>query len=509
MRGRRGTDRRGFLRISGAMGLAALAQGLLAGRALAEQRRRTAGYGPLLATRDETTGLKLLRLPSGFRYRTFSWRGDSLAGGGRVPSNHDGMGVVSPPGSSIVTLVRNHERPNPGEPFGNGSPRYDPTARGGTTTLRFDVVHGEWLSTEASLSGTVDNCSGGVTPWGTWLSAEESTEGSEDGFAEEHGWVFEVPADGRASARPLRGLGRFEHESACVDPRTHFVYLTEDDRFTAGFYRFRPQRVLPATSAGAQRAGVGGTELAAGGRLEMLRVTGTNALDLGPARIGQVFDVEWVPVDDPELGPQTGVGPWSSHGGQTTSCSGPFLQGVGAGGSRFRRLEGVTYDAVTDTIVFVDTDGGFPARDSGDVEGAIWRYDPRHERIEVVYASRACRVLDTPDNVATSPRNGVIVVCEDGDGPGTRISGLDARGEIFEIAQNDVVLAGEHNGIEGDYRDSEWAGVCFDPSGEWLFANIQEPGFTVAITGPWGSGPLGDAAERRRLADMPTPKETR
>jgi len=480
--------------------LAALAHGLLGGRAWAERRRRVAGYGPLLSTADETTGLHLLKLPAGFRYRSFSWRNDPLPGGGRVPSNHDGMGVVSPRGSSIVTLVRNHERPNPGEPFGTGSPRYDPVARGGTTTLRFDVLDGEWLSHEASLSGTVDNCSGGITPWGSWLTAEESTEGPEDGFAEEHGWIFEVPGTGRASARPLRALGRFEHEAACVDPRTHFVYLTEDDTYTSGFYRFRPHRVVAR--------GERHTELSAGGHLEMLRVVGTSALDLGPVRTGDAFHVEWVPVDDPELGPQTGVGPWSSHGGQTTSCSGPFLQGVEAGGSRFRRLEGATFDAVTGTIVFVDSTGGFPARDSGALEGAIWRYDPQNERIEVVYASRAACVLDTPDNVATSPRNGVIVVCEDGDGPGTRLTGIDARGDAFEIAQNDVVLHGEHNGFDGDYRDAEWAGVCFDPSGRWLFANLQEPGITVAITGPWGAGPLGDEGVRPRRTGMPDPGET-
>ena len=43
-------------------------------------------------------------------------------------------------------------------------------------------------------------------------------------------------------------------------------------------------------------------------------------------------------------------------------------------------------------------------------------------------------------------------------------------------------------GFAGDYSDSEWAGACFSPDGKWLFANVQEPGFTVAITGPWQAG---------------------
>jgi secreted PhoX family phosphatase len=37
---------------------------------------------------------------------------------------------------------------------------------------------------------------------------------------------------------------------------------------------------------------------------------------------------------------------------------------------------------------------------------------------------------------------------------------------------------------------NEWAGACYSPDGQWLFVNIQSPGITFAITGPWGSGPL-------------------
>lgn len=34
---------------------------------------------------------------------------------------------------------------------------------------------------------------------------------------------------------------------------------------------------------------------------------------------------------------------------------------------------------------------------------------------------------------------------------------------------------------------SEFAGIVFSPSGETLFANIQENGHTLAITGPWNT----------------------
>ena len=35
------------------------------------------------------------------------------------------------------------------------------------------------------------------------------------------------------------------------------------------------------------------------------------------------------------------------------------------------------------------------------------------------------------------------------------------------------------------YSTSELAGACFSPDGEILFVNIQYPGITLAITGPW------------------------
>ena len=61
---------------------------------------------------------------------------------------------------------------------------------------------------------------------------------------------------------------------------------------------------------------------------------------------------------------------------------------------------------------------------------------------------------------------------------------------IFQFAKNIAVLNGEHNGIVGDFTGSEWAGAYYSPDGRWLFANLQGPGITFAITGPWKSGAL-------------------
>jgi secreted PhoX family phosphatase len=99
-------------------------------------------------------------------------------------------------------------------------------------------------------------------------------------------------------------------------------------------------------------------------------------------------------------------------------------------------------------------------------------------------------VLDNPDNITVSPRGGIIL-CEDGDRLGQRLIGLTPQGETFPFAENNVVLEEPRNDIPADdYRGREWAGATFSPDSRWLFVNIQTPGITFAITGPWDNGAL-------------------
>ena len=83
-----------------------------------------------------------------------------------------------------------------------------------------------------------------------------------------------------------------------------------------------------------------------------------------------------------------------------------------------------------------------------------------------------------------------ILLCEDGDEVPQQLHGLTPAGRLFPFAENNVVLQGEQNSFTGDFRGQEWAGASFSPDGKWLFANIQTPGITFAITGPWGESLL-------------------
>lgn len=158
--------------------------------------------------------------------------------------------------------------------------------------IRGPAAGNDRLKTNADPSGrkvlgTINNCAGGVTPWGTYVMAEENIHGYFGGkLADGHretanykrlglpegtyewskfhdrfdiskepnepnrfGWIVEVdPFDPQSTPRKRTALGRFKHEGAesivAADGRVVF-YLGDDERFdyvykfvTAG--RFNP-----------------------------------------------------------------------------------------------------------------------------------------------------------------------------------------------------------------------------------------------------------------------------
>jgi uncharacterized protein len=482
------TDRRTFLR-RGAMGAGAfwmLSLPEFAIRQAYGELMSKSPYGPISPKLDQTTGFPLIQLPDGFRYCSYSWTGDLMSDGVACPNRHDGMAVIDawhgkddnpvcdddlqddldrgrnthrwgddrrPEGdrrdlSNRLVLVRNHERAG-GTPYTeNRAITYATDAKGGTTNLVFDAKRGAWLDSWSSLAGTWRNCAGAVTPWGTWITCEEI------GNLPNHGWNFEVGSL-KGNPKPLKDMGRFSHEAGMVDPRTGYVYQTEDSR-NAGFYKFVPY---------------GKGKLSAG-ELYMLRVKNSPNLDLAAYHApGTTWDVEWVRIDDREA-----------------LVKSVFTQGSSRGGARFARLEGAWWGDRTG--YFLSTSGGSIG------EGQVFEYDPQREALTLIYDAPDARTLDNPDNITVSPRGGLLL-CEDAVGNGfteaVRLVGLTLDGRVFTFAQNNIVLSTDYNARvrAGDYRRNEWAGACYSPDGKWLFVNIQKPGVTFAITGPWGCrGPL-------------------
>jgi secreted PhoX family phosphatase len=263
--------------------------------------------------------------------------------------------------------------------------------------------------------------------------------------------------------RPIKAMGRMEHEACAIDPRTGIVYMTEDDG-PDGFYRYLPNK--PG-------------KLHEGGKLQMLAVHGRSRYDtVTGQRVGEKLRCEWVTIDDPD--------PKEAE----RHPDAVYRQGREKGAARFMGLEGASWSKGS---VY------FTASEAGDIHrGQIWRYTPsknlKHGILTLLYESTDKKVLDEPDSVVVSPRGGVVL-CEDGDGEdldgGTNfLRCLTPKGTIETFARNRTPLdlhrwEGEKKGLVGR---SEWSGACYSPDGKWLFVHIQIPGVTYAITGPWDKG---------------------
>jgi hypothetical protein len=405
----------------------------------------------------------VLDLPEGFEYRIISQLGDTMNDGLTVPDRADGMGCFAID-DKRVALVRNHELPlsktAQDMPAGLATealtkaydtyPSGQPLA-GGTSNIVYNLQTKQVEYQCMSLLGTIRNCSGGVTPWGSWLTCEESVDNASDKIKQDHGYVFEVPSQAKelVEPTPIKAMGRFNHEAACVDPQTGIVYLTED-RQDSLFYRFVPNK--PG-------------ELQAGGTLQALMISkqpqfDTRNFSQSQMYKGQSYACEWLDLDKVDS-PKDDL----------------RNRGFSQGAALFARGEGIHFD--NKDMYFCCTSGGQKKL------GQIMRYIPtplteqqknidQTGTLQLFVESQSNATFNYGDNLTVAP-NGHLLVCEDQYTKvvNNHMKGVTPEGEIYDFAKV--------------HWQTEPAGACFSPDGSVLFVNLYSPTTTLAITGPWHS----------------------
>ncbi len=359
------------------------------------------------------------------------------------------------------------------------------TAHRTPMTLTGPAAGSDRLKTSAdpegrTVAGTMNNCAGGITPWGTWLMAEENVNGNflgklPEGHSETEnhkrmgvpggwyqwgrhfdrfdvskepnepnrfGWVVEVdPMDPISTPKKRTALGRFKHEGAesVAAPNGRIViYMGDDQRFDY-VYKFVSAGQFNAENPSANR----------------------DLLDEGTLYVARFYEdggVEWMPLT-------FGDGPLTPENGFNSQA-----------------------DVLIDTRLAADLLSATPMDRPEDVEP-----DPRTGKVWVMLTNNSRRTEDEID--AANPRAdnkfGHIIEITEPDGDFTA---TQSRWEIL-VRCGDPSVADVGATWNPLTSDQGWYGspdnCALDPSGRLWVATDGNEG-TGASDGVWAMETSGE-----------------
>jgi len=369
-----------------------------------------------------------------------------------------------------------------------------------------------------TVVGTVNNCAGGITPWGTYLTAEENFHGYfwgnldsghpnhanflrydvpgnwygwgkfHDRFdinavpneANRFGWVVEIdPADPAARPKKRTALGRFKHEGAetLVNPKDGrvVVYMGDDERFDY-VYRFVTDKPFDPNDRAAN------SDLLDSGTLSVARYDADGTLTWLPLVHGQ--------------GPLTAVKGFADQGEVLVKTR---LAADALGATKMDRPEDIQGSAETGKVFVMltnntkrkEADAANPRGPNpfghilemqapdGDHTADSYRWDvlvqcgnPANPEVQAVWNPNISQNgwFAAPDNCAISPSGTLWISTDQGSGwseTGTA-DGLYALG-----------TEGEERGLGRMFfrvpLGAELCGPAFTPDGKTLFLAVQHP----------------------------------
>ena len=409
----------------------------------------------------------------------------------------------------------------------------------------------EWLRTNADptgrrITGTLNNCSGGRTPWGTILSGEENfhqyfsnrsavaagpvqashTRYGLPGAAGSYpwtrhydrfdlakepnepfrfGWVVEFdPYDPASIPKKRTAMGRMRHEGCTIQVARNgrIVAYTGDDQQFEFVYKY--------VSNGAYNP--------------FDRRANDTLLDEGTlyaAKFNDDGSGQWLPLVQ-------GQGPLTVANGFATQADvlvNTRLAATAVGATRMDRPEdietnpvnGKVYIALTNNTARTDRDMDKANPRAGNRWGHIlelteadgdhaatafaWEVfilcgdgnNPEHKAFFAGYDPRQATALAAPDNI-TFDSKGNLWISTDGQG-----GGLDGIHDSIIAVPTDGPERGFTRRLLSSVAGSETASLVFNPDDTALFVSIQHPG----EGGKWTDNPA-DAVSRFPLGALPT-----
>ncbi|WP_308282856.1 PhoX family protein [Pseudonocardia nigra] len=345
------------------------------------------------------------------------------------------------------------------------------------------------LKTSADSSGTVvlgtlNNCAGGVTPWGTFLSGEENfnqyfanaaavTDATAAervqryGITEEasgrkwerldprfdlaqepnepnrFGWIVEVdPYDPKAPPMKHTALGRFKHEGATIqlahDGRA-VAYMGDDERFDYVYKFVSDEKMMRGES---RRAREHNRTLLTKGTLYVAKFTGDSpAAEIdgtGTLPADGAFDGsgEWIPL---------ARGDESFVEGMTAAEVYVFtrLAGDKVGATKMDRPEDVEPNPKTGHVYLALTNNTDRGKADADRTAPADEANPRVENKH----GHVIELIETKgDHTGTTFGWSILLVCGDPDDPSTYFGGYD-KSQVSPITSPDNVAFDSHGNL--------------------------------------------------------------
>ena len=341
----------------------------------------------------------------------------------------------------------------------------DPINKRIDATTNIPFTHNAVIKGSNIAEGTVGNCAGGITSWGTFLSCEENYDlfygerefqtkkRSKSRFKweqfypnppEHYGWVVEVdPTMG--TAKKHISLGRFSHESATcvVSKRGHTVVYMGDDKNDECLYKFVTDQ--------------------------------KNTLTSGTLFVADIDNGKWLPLDRHQNQLLQ-----KHFTDQVELCTYTRQAAKLVGGTPLDRPEDIKINPITGDI-FISLTNNVPRANFHGQILKISEYKQDFEATEFtsdIFLTGGDSGFSCPDNLLFD-RNGNLWFCSD-------ISGKAIHTTPYAQFQNNglyiVPARGPQAGmvvqIASAPHDAELTGLCFDAAQTTLFLSVQHPGET-------------------------------